>query len=319
MRLRSPRLASTGAARSLIHACGTRIADRYDLRAVLAEGRESCVVEAVDLATTQIVAVKLAFASSAHALARHDAERRAAMVGHPNVRCVLDAGVAHGVAFLVIERLGGESLEELVTRAGPLPSYEAFDVVVQLLDALASVHAASLVHRDVTAKNVFLVPRPGLAPVVKLVDFGLSVPVGAPVAARAARGNDVSPYAAPEESRPGLASPAVDVWASGIVLFEALTGRLPFGAPTNESGRYALAGRGVPPAVAPLLDRATARDPCDRFASVAEMQAALLAAARDADDDGSELPTLQYSRRARPDSLTRIAVPSPRAVPRHEP
>lgn len=318
MRLRSPRLASTGAARSLLHACGARIADRYDLRAVLAEGRESCVVEAEDLATTQIVAVKLAFASSSRAFARQDAERRAAMVGHPNVRRILDAGVARGVAFLVVERLGGESLEELVTRAGPLPAYEAFDVVVQLLDALASVHAASLVHRDVTAKNVFLVPRPGLEPVVKLIDFGMSVPIGAPVAARAPQGVDASAYAAPEESRHGLASPGVDLWACGIVLFEALTGRLPFGAPTNESGRFALAGRGVPAAVAPILDRSTAREPRDRFASAAEMQAALLAAARD-DDDMSELPTLQWSRRPRPDSLTRIAVPSPRALERHDP
>jgi serine/threonine-protein kinase len=287
---RTGRPLSTG--RALI---GRVVAERYRVTGLLGEGGMGAVYVAEHLLIGRTVALKRLhpeLASDAHAVARFQREARAAAsTGHENVIDVLDMGFGEdGAPFLVMEYLKGHSLAETLRRETRLvPSRAAF-IVGQVLAGLSAVHGRGIVHRDLKPDNVFLVRRAGRNDHVKVLDFGISkmqrendslaltrtgVTLGTPF------------YMSPEHARgvKGL-DHRVDLYATGVMLYECLSGRVPY-LDANYHALLQAILRGEPPQIlslVPTLDaglaavvhRAIAREPRDRYASARDMLAALV-------------------------------------------
>jgi CheY-like chemotaxis protein len=215
---------------------GTVLGGRYRLDAVIGGGSFGTVFRARHLELERDVAVKVLVTSAGtdpEALARFQREGRSACrVQHPNAVAVLDFGVNQGgVAYLVMELLQGRSLEKELEEKGPLTPRRCAEVVVPVCAALAAAHAAGVVHRDIKPSNVFLHRAPhGEMP--KILDFGI-----AKLSGEAAIGQSLTvdgsllgtpAYMAPERFRRGPYGPKSDVYSVGAMLYEMLSGRLPF-------------------------------------------------------------------------------------------
>src|SRR6185436_18619235 len=198
------------------------------------------------------------------------------------------------IPLLTMELLYGETLASALHRRGRLTTAEALPIVEQILAGLGAVHAAEIVHRDLKAENVFLVQRPdGGEPRVVLMDFGLARPAlsgGSRASFRHALIGTAS-YMAPEQVEGKPVSFASDVYAAGVLMFEMVTGRLPFEGdnPMAVALRRLQVEPPRPRALVPDLDprweaailRCLARAPADRYQSAAEIAAALRAPARE--------------------------------------
>jgi serine/threonine-protein kinase len=243
------------------------------------------VFVADDLRLHRQVAVKLvpAAAITPTVRARFVREARsAARFVHPNAVIVYDAGESEGFLYLVMERVSGHTLAERLAATGPLPVREAAEVAIAVLGALGAAHAAGVIHRDVKPANIIVGPAG-----VKLVDFGIATLLDDAGSSLTAAGELVGTpkYLAPEQVSGRPATPATDVYAVGVVLFEMLTGTPPFDRSTPVA--TALAHRedappdvrtlrsDVPPRVAAVVTTALQKDPADRYHSAAEMQRAL--------------------------------------------
>jgi serine/threonine-protein kinase len=272
---------------------------RYELVSEIGRGGCAVVYEAVDLRLNRAVAVKLPVGVTTDSVraGRFARESRVlARIQHPNVCAVLDSGIHDNVPFLVMERLFGESLRSTVARIGRLSVMEALAVGTQLLCALDAVHAAGIVHRDVKPDNVVLVARGGCDPLVKLLDFGLCRRATSRRPLEETMTTDGAIVGTPEYMAPEqvLGSPSldlrVDVYAVGVVLYEALTGDRAFfsrdlkeilsGVMTKRVRPLRQLRPDAPPALEAIIQRAMHRDPDRRFPSAAEFQAELIAVRR---------------------------------------
>jgi serine/threonine protein kinase len=219
---------------------GDVVAERYLLLAELGRGSLGPVFEAESLRSGKRVALKwLSAAGSGEVFqarfVRFQREGRAiAQICHPNLADVYDLGEQAGTPFLVTERLYGETLRARLAR-GPLGWDEARRVLAGVLRGLSVAHAAGVVHRELKPENVFLcLAERGLAPVPKLIDFGVACLRPAPDAASTSAGRG-PPAAAPaylalEQLTGDPLDGRSDVYAAGVVLYEALTSKLPFQA-----------------------------------------------------------------------------------------
>jgi serine/threonine-protein kinase len=261
------------------------IAGRYVLRAPLGTGGMADVFAADDLRLNREVAVKLVPAAvvTPTVRARFVREARsAARIVHPNAVIVYDAGESEGYLYLVMERVTGQTLAERLATTGPLAVQDAVAVTIAVLGALGAAHAAGVVHRDIKPANIIVGPGG-----VKLIDFGIATLLDEIGSAVTAAGEVVgSPkYLAPEQVSGKPATPAMDVYAAGVVLFEMLAGAPPFDRGTPVA--TAIAHRDdappdvrtmrsdVPPRVAAVVRTALQKRPADRYQSAAEMQRAL--------------------------------------------
>jgi serine/threonine-protein kinase len=221
---------------------GARLADRYEILRRIAEGGMGAVYEARHLVLGKRVAVKVLlekFHEKADLVARLLQEAQlASAIGHDNIVDVTDFGTtADGRSFVVMEYLEGESLAQLVMRDAPLPVERCLHLGRQVASALEAAHEKGIVHRDVKPENVFLLPR-GDADFVKVMDFGVSKAVRTRDEGmehmRLTRTGMVlgTPlYMSPEQARGGEDVDArADVWAVGVMLYECLTGEVPFRA-----------------------------------------------------------------------------------------
>ena len=293
---------------------GRIVAGKYVIRRVLGQGGMGTVFEAEHAAIGRLVALKVLHPSRAR---RRDSIRRfyrearaAAAIGHPNICEVYDLGsLDDGSPYLVMEKLAGETLADRIAVEGGLPFDAVLDLLVQVLSALTAAHAKRIVHRDVKPENVFLGSRIGLPPIVKLLDFGISKVMatgnGPPEELDLTRTGMVmgTPYyMSPEQARGDRdLDPRVDIYACGVILYEALTGRRPFVAANyNALLLQILSGmprpaRDLRPALPsgfdPVIERAMARDREDRYASARDFELALLAL-RDRHGGGAGLATI---------------------------
>jgi eukaryotic-like serine/threonine-protein kinase len=208
---------------------GRRLGGRYRIGALLASGGMGAVWAAHDLLLDRAVAVKVlggALAGDGRAAERLRREARAAArLEHPGIARVLDLGEHDGRPYLVMELLEGESLAARIDRAGPMPPGEAARVVAAVADALEAAHAAGVVHRDVKPGNVFLTS----AGEVKVLDFGIAW-CAHDAALTTGDLLGTAAYLAPERVLGHRATPAADVYALGVVLYELLAGHRPFEA-----------------------------------------------------------------------------------------
>jgi eukaryotic-like serine/threonine-protein kinase len=252
---------------------GRRLGGRYRMGVLLASGGMGEVWAAHDLLLDRAVAVKVlggALAGDGRAAERLRREARAAgRLEHPSIARVLDLGEHDGRPYLVMELLEGESLAARIDRAGPMPPAEAARVVTAVAGALQAAHTAGVVHRDVKPGNVFLTT----AGEVKVLDFGIAW--SAHDAALTTGGLlGTAAYLAPERVLGHRATPAADIYALGVVLYELLAGHRPFEASSEVELAMAHVNasppplREVAPATPPFLiaacHQAMAKDPAAR-------------------------------------------------------
>ena len=270
---------------------GTLVDGRYRVRERVARGGMATVYTALDERLDRTVALKIVHPSQAteprFADARSvekfvDEAKAIARLTHPNVVAAYDQGTHDGLPYLVMEYVRGRTLREILGSRRRLTPVEALAIAEQMLAAIAAAHRAGLVHRDVKPENVLVAEAPGsgtgnlLDCVVKVTDFGLAraVQASAGAAERADSGGALLAtvaYVPPELVKDGRADPRSDVYSTGIVLFEMLTGRVPFdqGRPAEVAWRHvdedvpppSTYVAGLPPAVDDLVVRATRRDP----------------------------------------------------------
>ncbi len=274
---------------------GAVLGGKYRLVRLLGRGGVGEVYEALHDVIGLRVAVKLIrfeYAGNSELNARFLQEARAAAsVGHPGIVQIHDVGTSSdGRTYLVMEYLDGEDMEKVLARQRQLSLGEAAAILVDVLDALGAAHAKGIVHRDMKPENVFLVPGRKGERTVKLLDFGIArLADEGEATIRLTRPGAVmgTPYyMSPEQAR-GEANvdASVDLYAVGVMLYEALTGRLPYtGSSYNEVLSKVLAEPfpsvravrpDVPEEAEQVVQRATARLPADRYPDAAAFAAAL--------------------------------------------
>lgn len=284
---------------------------RYRIKRVLAEGGMGVVYEGVHVELGRRVAIKTLSARHAEdavAITRFRNEARAAgSLGHPNIVEVYDMGtLPEGAPYLVMEHLDGETLGQHLKRERVMPVDFAIEVTAQVLSALAAAHARGIIHRDLKPENVFLSRRMGLAPVAKLLDFGISKVVrpddDGSTLTRTGFVMGTPAYMAPEQARGDRdLDGRVDLYAAGVVAFEMLTGRLPY-ASKNPAALLVEFQRAVPPTPRLLrpevpawfdavVTKLMAHDRCARFASAGDALGVIVARGRASPALSAEDPT----------------------------
>ncbi len=293
---------------------GQTIGGRYKVKGVLGEGGMGTVYDAEHLGLSRQVAIKVLSPSQAKkkvAVKRFQQEARAAgAIGHPNICEVYDLGLLDdGSPYLVMEKLVGQTLAERIAKEGGLPFDDVVEVVSQVLSGLVAAHEKGIVHRDIKPENIFLARRLGCPPIIKLLDFGVSKMM--PEFQTGEEALDLTRtgmvmgtpyYMSPEQARGERnLDGRVDVYACGVVMYEAIAGKRPFLAPNYNALLLAIINttprsiREVRPATPPELEavikRAMAKSRGDRYASAKEMLRDLLPSpARLGDAGGARLP-----------------------------
>jgi serine/threonine-protein kinase len=289
---------------------GERIADRYELEELVGHGGMSSVYKAHDTLLERNVALKVLheqYNEDEEFVERFKREARSvAQLQHPNIVTVIDRGEEDGRQYIVFEYIDGENLKELVVRKGRLDVREALEIAVEIARGLAFAHENGLVHRDVKPQNVLL-NGDGRA---KVTDFGIarSVDVEHSVT-QTGTVLGTSTYIAPEQASGQPVDAQTDVYALGVVLYEMLTGELPFPGenfvavamkhvhepPPNSLDKR----RDLPLRVAAAIDRALEKDPAHRFptmdAFAAELEACL--AELDRGEDGAATTVIPAAQR----------------------
>jgi serine/threonine protein kinase len=266
---------------------GRLIAGRYRLQGpvgrgamgIVWRGRDELLHRDVAVKQVQITALTLpSEAELAYQRTLREA-RTAARLSHPAVVTVFDVVEEDGSPWIIMEFIGGRSLEQVIAEDGPLPPLHAAELGTRLLGALETAHAAGVLHRDVKPSNV-LIAADGRA---VLTDFGIATFAEDPGITQAGMVVGTPGFTAPERVRGGSATPASDLWSLGATLYAAVEGRGPFERPGGSMAIIAgVAGEEAPRApsagpLAPVIDALLDRDPARR--PDAGSTASLLAAA----------------------------------------
>jgi tRNA A-37 threonylcarbamoyl transferase component Bud32 len=262
------------------------LADRYELGPVLGEGGMARVHRGLDRQLRRHVAVKVLappLDRDRSFIERFRREARAAAgLSHPNIVAVFDSGSDHGTHFIVTELVEGETLADRLKRDGPMPPAEAVAVAVDVARALAAAHERGLIHRDIKPGNVMVLPDGR----VKVVDFGIARAAGSDTLTGTGVVLGSTAYLSPEQAGGKTVDERADLYALGCVVYEMLTGHVPFRADTPIATMYRHVNEDAPPPstitpVQPELEavvmRCLEKEPKRRFASAAELEAALLA------------------------------------------
>jgi eukaryotic-like serine/threonine-protein kinase len=271
---------------------GDVIAGKYRIDEVLGAGGMGVVFLARHTLLNGPIALKFLsrdFVGNAQAVSRfHREAQAAARLKSENVVRVFDVGVHEsGSPFIVMEHLEGGDLGRLLRSEGRLPVERAVDLMLQACSAMAEAHREGIVHRDLKPSNLFCVPRAGGRFTLKIVDFGISKLASADQS-MTVTGNFIgSPaYMSPEQmDAPNRVDERADIWSLGVVLYECVTGKLPFSASsypeiclsvTQKSPVRPREHRGdLPPALERVILKCLEKDREKRFASALELAGAL--------------------------------------------
>jgi len=215
---------------------GTIVGRYYRVTDLIGTGGMAHVYRAVHLSTHKVVAIKVLkdeFRNDAEFLRRFERESRAVLhLSHDNIVRAFDVGETDGLPYIVLEYVDGKTLKEIIVENGPMPPRIAVALVVQVLDALGAAHAAGIIHRDVKPQNV-IVMQSGKA---KLMDFGIAREVNANTVTFS--GSTVLGsvhYLSPEQAKGQPVTEGSDLYSAGIMLYEMLTGKLPFDGDSSVS------------------------------------------------------------------------------------
>jgi serine/threonine-protein kinase len=274
---------------------GELIDDKYRIVRLIGEGGMGAVYEGENTRIHRRVAIKVLHAGVCEmpdVVARFEREAQAAgRIGSEHIVEVLDLGTLQsGDRYMVMEFMDGDSLSQRIRQRGSMQPADLYPVARQLLDALTAAHNAGIVHRDLKPDNVFLLrSRRGQADFVKLLDFGISKFSSGPGGLSMTRTGAVmgTPYyMAPEQAKGAKdIDHRVDVYAAGVILYEALAGRVPFLADTfnellfkivlEKPEPLAQIAPHVDPVLAGIVETAMAREPKERFQTAEALRDAL--------------------------------------------
>ncbi|HMJ12740.1 MAG TPA: protein kinase [Polyangiaceae bacterium] len=276
---------------------GDLLAGKYRVERVLGKGGMGFVVAAIHIQLEERVAVKFLMpelCQQEEPVTRFLREARAAVrIRSEHVARVLDVGVLEdGAPYMVMEYLDGHDLSAELDRRMQLGVHEAVEYVLQACEAIAEAHARGIVHRDLKPANLFLTRRADGSPLVKVLDFGISKAIVSDLAEAQASLTATqsllgSPhYMSPEQVRkPKLVDARTDIWSLGVILYELLTGSLPFSAENAMSVLAAVVSDptprvretrpDIPEGLEAVVFRCLSKEPGQRFADVAEFAEAL--------------------------------------------
>jgi eukaryotic-like serine/threonine-protein kinase len=261
---------------------GTLLSGRFRLEERVGSGGMSTVYRAFDETLERWVAIKILqneIAEDDDQLERFRREARSvARLNHPHVVTVIDAGEDQGCPYIVFEYISGETLKERIRRLGRLPVPEALAYAIEIARALQAAHAERLVHRDVKPQNVLL-DTDGRA---KVTDFGIARSLeGGEGLTLAGRVLGTTDYVSPEQALGQEVTPQSDIYSLGIVLYEMLTGDVPFraDAPVAVAMKHVrepmpdvqLARPEVSANTAAIVDYATAKETRNRYQTIEQM------------------------------------------------
>jgi serine/threonine-protein kinase len=310
----------------------TTLSGRYRIDAEIASGGMSTVYLAFDQTLERPVAVKVLHSEicgDPSALERFRREARTvAQLSHPNVVMVIDAGEDDGRPYIVFEHIQGETLKDRIRRLGPLPISAAVAYAIEIGRALEAAHERQLVHRDVKPHNV-LIDEEGRA---KVTDFGIArnLEIEALHLTGAGRVVGTTDYVSPEQALGHEVTGQSDLYSLGIVLFEMLTGEVPFRSDNSMDVAIKHVREGLPDvqkrrpqvsaALAAVVERATAKGVANRYQSAGEMvrdleEVLTYEAARTGDTEGEatavleQLPDRFRSRRGLRGKIVRFVAP----------
>ena len=276
---------------------GRLIAGKYRIDRLIGKGGMGVVYAARHELLDQPVAIKLLLGDQVcdeAAAARFLNEARAAArIPSDHVVRVLDVGIDRERPYFVMELLDGVDLAHLLEeRGGRLPEKEAVEYVLEAIEALAQAHALGIIHRDLKPSNLFLAKRPDGSKVVKVLDFGIAKAFGPAAHTQAAvttQGLIGSPaYMAPEYVRSAKSiDTRADIWAIGVILYELISGEVPFTGDNpgevlaailekNVPSLVTIVGSLVSPGLADVVMKCLARKPEERFQELAEVAEALV-------------------------------------------
>jgi serine/threonine protein kinase len=271
---------------------GSLVGGKYVVEGPIGEGGLGVVVKAKHVQLEQVVAIKhlKPFATGrADVVERFLREARlAAKIKSEHAVRVQDVdAVDSGIPYMVMEFLDGRDLEQIVLESGPLPIQQAIDYVLQASEALAEAHAVGIVHRDLKPGNLFLARGPGGSSIVKVLDFGISkmTSKGVSFEKRVTRVDErigTPVFMSPEQLQ---ATPDVDaradIWALGVVLYELVTGKLPFDGEdlpqlcvailTRPPVPLAAVHPDAPPELEAIIMRCLEKDRAKRYQNIAEL------------------------------------------------
>jgi TolB-like protein len=258
---------------------------RYSIVAKLGEGGMGSVWKAEDPVLERTIALKFlpeSLASSPDGRRRFLREARAAsQLHHPGIATVFDTGEHEGLFYIALLHVDGETLSEHIAR-GPLAIQEAVRIALEVADALGYAHLHGVLHRDITARNIMVKHEDGRA---ILVDFGLALPEKHSHLTKTGSAMGTVAYLSPEVAQGGEADRRSDLYGLGVVLYEMLTGRLPFAGDRAEAVLYATvheppsppsrSNADVPPALDRIVLRALEKDRARRYQTAEELAADL--------------------------------------------
>jgi len=298
---------------------GTILADRYQILERIAEGGMGTVYVAEHITIHRRLAIKVLspdLGNTPDIAQRFLREAQAAsMIQHEHIVDIIDFGYTdQGQAFLAMELLEGEDLATTIEKEGRLPWPRLRRMVLQICRALNAAHEKGVIHRDMKPDNCFRIKRGGNSDFIKLLDFGIAKVMTEattfrgkkPVAQATAAGTllGTPEYMAPELARDGIPDARVDIYSLGVMIYELLTGTVPFRGETFMSTialqltqepippRQRAPSADIPPAIEAVVMKALAKDPEHRYQSIREMTEALVAADQRLRSTGLFLPAI---------------------------
>ncbi|WP_273698103.1 Stk1 family PASTA domain-containing Ser/Thr kinase [Selenomonas noxia] len=247
---------------------------RYALEALVGSGGMADVYRAKDQLLERTVAVKILhqqYENDTEFITRFQREAKAAArITHPNIVNVYDVGVAEGRHYIVMEYVPGRTLKERIKEEGPVPVPQALQIARQIAGALAQAHANNLVHCDIKPHNILVMPDGN----VKVADFGIARAVTESTMTYNDNIMGSVHYFSPEQARGTMITPKSDVYSLGVLLYEMLSGRIPFDGNTavsiarkhleEDPQPLHMIAPGIPPVVEALVTRMMAKDPAQR-------------------------------------------------------
>jgi len=308
---------------------GMVVAGKFALQREIASGGMGVVFEGRDLFIERPVAIKLMHPELNEdpvLVARFRREAQAAArIQHPNVVTVHEVGKRRdGTFYIVQELLVGQTLRELLDERGRLEASEVFSIALPVLGGLVAAHIQSIVHRDIKPDNIILAETPSGEIVPKLIDFGIAKLRGESLNQSLTNAGTIMgtpEYMAPEQVRGERVDARADVWAMGVVLYEMLSGSVPFQGSMFELLQQIM-DRPIPPlaerlpenlgAIASVIQRALSRDLGARFQTMAEFREELLTAyGRWAPEPAAVLAPLRLTRASIAMAPTSVQIPEP--------